>query len=72
MWNFILPVVAIVVAGLSVFINYLTWQRTKQVDHCITANAQVITEFDAILAAGKFPTDAQQDSWKRLTAGCAE
>lgn len=40
--------------------------------HCATVNAQVITEFDAIIGQGKFPTEAQQETWKRLTKNCGE
>ena len=44
--------------------------QAEQRPHCDTVNAQFITEFDAIIAQGKFPSDAQQETWKRLTAGC--
>ena len=46
--------------------------QAEQRPHCATVNALMIQEFDAIIASGKFPTDAQQDSWRRLTSGCQE
>ena len=72
--NYILAVMAIVISFIAIGLNYLTWQakQDNQANHCATVNTQVITEFDALIAQGKFPTDAQQESWKRRTAGCQD
>ena len=75
--DYILPVIACVVAIVSLAITLYTQQivKTAQAElanHCATVNAQVITEFDALIAQGKFPTDDQQNTWKRLTEGCKE
>lgn len=40
--------------------------------HCQAVNLQVITEFDAIVAERKFPTQAQQDYWRQITSECQE
>lgn len=53
-----------------------TWsaQQEKQshAQHCELVNQQVITEFDAIVASGKFPTQDQQDYWKTISQDCGE
>lgn len=46
--------------------------QAEHVAHCDRANALMLAEFDAIVGAGKFPTQAQQDYWVGLTAGCGE
>lgn len=47
-------------------------ERVAHVMHCDQVNTQVITEFDAIVASGKFPTQDQQDYWVTITNGCPE
>lgn len=47
-------------------------ERVAHVTHCDQVNTQVITEFDAIVAAGKFPTQDQQDYWKTITVDCQQ
>ena len=66
--------VAVLAIGLYGFSKVLNMQLEdlKQLERCKTANALVIQEFDSLLAQGKFPTDAQQETWKRLTAGCKD
>lgn len=46
--------------------------QAAQVAHCDRANALMLAEFDAIVGAGKFPTQAQQERWVHLTQGCKE
>lgn len=41
-------------------------------EHCAQINTLIITEFDEIVARGKFPSDAQQDRWRQMSAECQE
>lgn len=43
-----------------------------QLRHCELVNQQIIAEFDAVIAKNKFPSQAQQDYWKQISAGCQE
>lgn len=46
--------------------------HAQHVAHCEQVKALMLAEFDAIVGAGKFPTQVQQDYWVGLTAGCEE
>lgn len=46
--------------------------QAEQVARCDRANALMLSEFDAIVGAGKFPTQQQQERWVHLTQGCQE
>lgn len=46
--------------------------HAQHVAHCEQGKALMLAEFDAIVGSGKFPTQAQQDYWVGLTAGCGE
>jgi hypothetical protein len=68
------------VAVLALIVSAVDYsQVAKQGDpvpmlrpHCKTVNAMVIEEVTASMERIQYSTEAQQDSWKRLTAGCAE
>lgn len=78
------PMVATLVLALGGYGGYQYLQRAEQAaharqvaqaeprPHCKTVNALVIKEFDALIAEGKFPTEAKQEEWKRLSATCGE
>ena len=46
--------------------------KAAQVRHCQLVNAQVLAEFDELIAKNKFPSQDQQDYWKQITKDCSE
>lgn len=47
-------------------------EREAQAEQCRKAYARMLSEFDAIVGSGKFPTQDQQDEWRNMMQGCEE
>lgn len=61
--------------GLWAIVNATMKEQATEdlhIEHCKQVKALIIAESDEVVARGKFPTDAQQDRWRQLSAECNE